>query len=116
VGGDLLVPGAVEQPDQVVQGGGVADFLYRERVGGLLVDRRSDLDSQLGPWRAKYPEVPAERELVAGRPDRVLVRRSRQAQLVVVGPRRHGFDVVLLGSVGTRLVERADCPVRIARS
>jgi nucleotide-binding universal stress UspA family protein len=76
----------------------------------------SDLDSQLGPWREKYPEVTAEREFVSGRPEKVLVQRSRQAQLVVVGPRRHGFEGVLLGSVGTRLLERADCPVLIART
>jgi nucleotide-binding universal stress UspA family protein len=75
----------------------------------------SDLDSQLDPWREKYPEVQAEREVVAGRPDKVLVQRSRQAQLVVVGPRRHGFEGVLLGSVGTRLLQRADCPVLVAR-
>jgi nucleotide-binding universal stress UspA family protein len=76
----------------------------------------SDLDSQLDPWRAKYPDVSAKREVVAGRPDKALVQRSRQAQLVVVGPRGHGFEGVLLGSVGTRLVERAECPVLIARS
>jgi nucleotide-binding universal stress UspA family protein len=76
----------------------------------------SDLDSQLDPWREKYPEVPSEREVVAGRPDKVLIQRSRQARLVVVGPRRHGFEGVLLGSVGTRLLQRADCPVLIARS
>lgn len=76
----------------------------------------TDLNSQLGPWREKYPEVPAEREVLNGRPEKVLVQRSRQAQLIVVGPRRHGFEGVLLGSVGSRLVERADCPVLIARS
>ena len=76
----------------------------------------SDLDSQLDPWRAKYPAVSAQREVVVGRPDKVLVQRSGQAQLIVVGPRRHGFEGVLLGSVGTRLVERSGCPVLIARS
>jgi nucleotide-binding universal stress UspA family protein len=76
----------------------------------------SDLDSQLDPWRQKYPEVPAEREVVAGRPDKVLLQHSRQARLVVVGPRRHGFEGVLLGAVGTRLLQRADCPVLIART
>jgi nucleotide-binding universal stress UspA family protein len=73
------------------------------------------LDSQLDQWRAKYPSVSAEREVVAGRADKVLMERSRQAQLVVVGPRGHGFEGVQLGQVGTRLVERADCPVLIAR-
>jgi nucleotide-binding universal stress UspA family protein len=74
------------------------------------------IDSQLDPWREKYPEVPAQREVVVGRPDKVLVQRSGQAQLVVVGPRGHGFEGVLLGSVGTRLLQRAECPVLIARS
>jgi nucleotide-binding universal stress UspA family protein len=63
----------------------------------------SDLDSLLDPWREKYPDVPAKREVVRGRPDKVLVERSRAAQLVVVGPRRHGVEGVMLGSVGTRL-------------
>jgi nucleotide-binding universal stress UspA family protein len=76
----------------------------------------SDLDSLLDPWREKYPEVTAEREVVAGRTDKVLIQRSQQAQLVVVGPRGHGFEGVLLGTVGTRLLQRADCPVLIARS
>jgi nucleotide-binding universal stress UspA family protein len=75
-----------------------------------------ELDGQLDGWRAKFPEVPVEREVVAGRPDRVLVQRCEQAQLVVVGPRGHGFEGVLLGAVGTRLLQRADCPVLIARS
>lgn len=75
----------------------------------------SEPDGQLGPWREKYPDVRADREIVAGRPDKVLVQRSRDAQLVVVGPRRHGFEGVLLGSVGTRLVQRSECPVLIAR-
>lgn len=68
------------------------------------------------PWREKYPEVTAEREVIAGRTDKVLVQRSQQAQLVVVGPRGHGFVKALLGAVGTPLLQRADCPVLIARS
>jgi nucleotide-binding universal stress UspA family protein len=76
----------------------------------------SDLGSRLDPWRQKYPQVPAEHEVVPGRPDKVLLQHSRQARLVVVGPRRHGFEGVLLGAVGTRLLQRADCPVLIART
>jgi nucleotide-binding universal stress UspA family protein len=74
------------------------------------------VDSQLDQWRAKYPGVPVDREVVAGRADKVLVERSRQAQLVVVGPPGHGYEGVMLGSVGTRLVDRADCPLLIARA
>ena len=72
-------------------------------------------DGVLARWRDKFPEIAAERRVVGGRPDRVLEQQSREAQLVVVGPRRHGFEGVLLGAAGTRLVERADCPVMIAR-
>jgi nucleotide-binding universal stress UspA family protein len=75
-----------------------------------------DVDGGLDPWRRRYPSVTAEHEVVAGRPDRVLTQRSQQARLVVVGPRRHGFEGVLLGAVGTRLLQHADCPVLIART
>ncbi|GAA0519020.1 universal stress protein [Paractinoplanes deccanensis] len=76
----------------------------------------AEIDLQLDPWREKYPQVRATREVIGGRPDKVLVQRCRQAQLVVVGPRRHGYEGVLLGPVGTRLLQRAECPVLIARA
>ena len=75
----------------------------------------ADLDPQLEPWRLKFPEVEVQREYAAGRPDKVLVQRCQQAQLVVVGPRRHGYEGVMLGSIGTGLLRRAECPVLIAR-
>jgi nucleotide-binding universal stress UspA family protein len=74
------------------------------------------VDLELDPWRHEYPRVAARREVVAGSPDKVLVQHSKQAHLVVVGPRRHGYEGVLLGKVGTRLLQQADCPVLIARS
>jgi nucleotide-binding universal stress UspA family protein len=76
----------------------------------------ADLGSALEPWRGKFPDVPADHEIVPGDPGRVLEERSRQARLVVVGPRRHGFEGVMLGAIGGRLLQRADCPVLIARS
>ncbi|WP_127502070.1 universal stress protein [Actinoplanes solisilvae] len=75
----------------------------------------SDSDPQLDPWREKYPEVAASHEFVPGRPDKVLAQKSRSASLVVVGPRTHGFQGLMLGSIGNRLLERAGCPVLIAR-
>jgi nucleotide-binding universal stress UspA family protein len=75
----------------------------------------ADLDPQLDPWREKYPSVQVEREYPAGRPDKVLVQRCQEAQLVVVGPRRHGYQGVMLGAVGSELLRRAACPVLIAR-
>jgi nucleotide-binding universal stress UspA family protein len=78
-------------------------------------DGREPAMAGLDVWRSKYPQVAAESEVIAGRPDKVLVERSRGAQIVVVSPRRHGFEGVMLGSVGSRLLDRAECPVLIAR-
>jgi len=75
----------------------------------------AEIDPQLDPWREKYPSVRVEREYAAGRPDKVLVQRCQEAQLVVVGPRRHGYQGVMLGAVGSELLRRAACPVLIAR-
>jgi nucleotide-binding universal stress UspA family protein len=86
-----------------------------DRRGQAAEALGADLDSRLDPWRQKYRTVPAQREYVNGRPDRVLVDSCRQARLAVVGPRRHGYQGVMLGSVGTRLLRRADCPVLVAR-
>lgn len=73
------------------------------------------LDAQLDRWREKYPGVRARREYLTGRPDRVLIQRSRSACLMVVGPRTHGFQGLMLGPIGTRLLQRAGCPVLVAR-
>jgi nucleotide-binding universal stress UspA family protein len=75
----------------------------------------TEVDPQLDPWREKYPSVEVQREYAAGRPDKVLVQRCQEAQLVVVGPRRHGYQGVMLGAVGSELLRRAACPVLIAR-
>jgi nucleotide-binding universal stress UspA family protein len=72
-------------------------------------------DARLDPWRARYRTVPAQREYVDGKPGKVLVETCREARLAVVGPRRHGYEGVMLGAVGSRLLHGADCPVLIAR-
>jgi nucleotide-binding universal stress UspA family protein len=110
MGGAAVVAVTVQSGGRPAAGPGPAGSSVAEAVLG------SDIDGDLDPWRAKYPRVTAAREVVDGRPDKVLIQRSRDARLVVVGPRRHGFEGVLLGSVGTRLLQRADCPVLIARS
>jgi len=72
-------------------------------------------DSRLDPWRERYRSVPAQREYVPGKPGKVLVATCREARLAVVGPRRHGYEGVMLGAVGSGLLHGADCPVLIAR-
>ncbi|MBL7259483.1 universal stress protein [Paractinoplanes lichenicola] len=75
----------------------------------------ADLDAQLDPWREKYPDVRAHRAYVSGRTDKVLIQRSRSACLMVVGPRTHGYQGLMLGAIGSRLLQRSGCPVLIAR-
>ncbi|WP_432840461.1 universal stress protein [Dactylosporangium sp. CA-092794] len=65
----------------------------------------------------RHPDVPWEFHGIAGDAADVLCDRSRQARLVVVGSRGHGgFAGLLLGSVGLRLLHRADCPVLIVHA
>jgi nucleotide-binding universal stress UspA family protein len=72
-------------------------------------------DSRLEPWRERYRSVPAQREYVPGKPGKALIETCRKARLAVVGPRRHGYQGVMLGTVGSRLLHGADCPVLVAR-
>jgi nucleotide-binding universal stress UspA family protein len=51
---------------------------------------------------------------VPGDPARTLIEHARDAAMLVVGGRRrHGVTNLLLGSVATRCVERAPCPVLV---
>lgn len=51
---------------------------------------------------------------VMGAPDQVLIDRSHNAEMLVLGSRGHGgIAGVLLGSVSALCAERASCPVLI---
>jgi nucleotide-binding universal stress UspA family protein len=55
-------------------------------------------------------------EVVEGHASKVLVARSRHAELLVVGSRgRGGFDGMTLGSVSGHCAEHAHCSVMIVR-
>ncbi len=89
-----------------------------------LIDRRGHAEDQdvalaerLAGWCEKFPDVAVERVVVETRACRVLLERSRRAQLVVVGSRGHGEVVgLLLGSISSTMVHRAGCPVAVVRS
>lgn len=67
-------------------------------------------------WCQTRPELPSTVRLVEGRAKDVLVRRSADAALVVVGTRgRGGFVSLVLGSVSRAVVHRGHCPVLVTR-
>lgn len=62
----------------------------------------------------KYPDVMVDQVYRNGDPAKILADLSLDASLVVVGSRGHrGPITTLIGSVGRRLVEHAQCPVAI---
>jgi nucleotide-binding universal stress UspA family protein len=85
------------------------------RVEEAALHRR--LGNELAPWRDKHPEVPLLCEVVGGDPGRVLVDKSREAGLVVVGAgSRRDFEGLRLGPIRLHLLHHAECPVLIARA
>jgi nucleotide-binding universal stress UspA family protein len=65
----------------------------------------------------KDPVVDVRTSVEEGKnPAKVLIERSHEADLVVVGSRGHGgFMGMLLGSVSQHLVAHAQCPVVVVR-
>jgi nucleotide-binding universal stress UspA family protein len=85
------------------------------RVAEAALHRR--LGNELAPWRDKHPEVPVVCEIVRGDPGSVLVEKSRQAGLVVLGAgSRRDFEGLRLGPIRLHLLHHAECPVLIART
>ncbi|MBF6297391.1 universal stress protein [Nocardia amamiensis] len=74
------------------------------------------LATRLAGWQERYPEVPIRREVVRDRPERRLLERSREGQLLVVGKRGRGvLGRLLFGSVGEALLRSVDRAIVIAR-
>ena len=65
---------------------------------------------------ARTPPVDLRTVVEKGNPAEVLIKYSREADMVIVGSRGHGgFAGMLLGSVSQHLVAHADCPVVVVR-
>jgi nucleotide-binding universal stress UspA family protein len=79
----------------------------RERI--LLAER-------LAGWAEKYPDVVVQRVLAHDRPAPALLKYVGSARLIVVGTRGHGrLTSALLGSTSHALINRAECPIVVAR-
>jgi nucleotide-binding universal stress UspA family protein len=66
--------------------------------------------------RKAAPEVDVTEDVAPGHPVEDLVRRSRSAEMIVVGSRGHGqFADALLGSVSTSVATHSACPVVVIR-
>lgn len=56
--------------------------------------------------------VPIERETIAGEPSEILIERSRELDILMLGSRDYGpLRHVLLGSVSAEVMREARCPV-----
>jgi nucleotide-binding universal stress UspA family protein len=69
----------------------------------------------LEPWRAKYPDVVTDHELVEGSPTAALTAVTTYSDLIVVGARRRGggHQGMRVGPVAHTLLLHSDCPVAV---
>ncbi len=86
----------------------VAEDLEREEAAahGVLDDALAGIPA----------DVSVERQVVAGSPAEAILDAAKDAVLVVVGSHGHGrLAAALLGSVSSRVIEHATCPVVVVR-
>lgn len=74
------------------------------------------LDAFVADLVPQSPAVDVRTSIEEGSPAKVLIERSKEADLLVVGHRgRGGFAGLLIGSVSQHLVAHAECPVVVVR-
>jgi nucleotide-binding universal stress UspA family protein len=83
-----------------------------DRLAALDEEHRRSLDANLEPWRGEHPEVRVHAVVEGGSPSRRLVNASEEADLVVIGGRRHrDGEETRMG--GLALLHHAQCPVAV---
>jgi len=74
------------------------------------------LEQLVADLETRTPPVEIQTSVEQGNPPKVLIERSKGADLIVVGSRgRDGFAGMLLGSVSQHVVAHAHCPVAVVR-
>jgi nucleotide-binding universal stress UspA family protein len=82
----------------------------------LEAESRQALDGAIEGAFSDVPPVQVTRVVEQGEPAVTLVRRSKDAALLVIGSRGHGaFVGMLIGSVSQYCVTHAHCPVVVLR-
>lgn len=67
-------------------------------------------------WHAAYPQVPMRLRITDREPVAALLSAARDADLLVVGPRRHeGVGGLLPGATNSALIGRTSCPIAVVR-
>lgn len=83
----------------------------------LIGSMQAEAQSMLDEVSASISDVEVLTHVEVGSPSGVLIQASEHAALIVLGSRgRGGFKGLLLGSVGTQVASRTDCPTVILRS
>ncbi|BBX48695.1 universal stress protein [Mycobacterium cookii] len=81
-----------------------------------LSEEEETLAERLAGWHERYPDVGIVRKIETGDEENPLIEASKRSQLIVVGSHGRGeLAGMLLGSVGSAVVNRARIPVIVAR-
>jgi nucleotide-binding universal stress UspA family protein len=81
-----------------------------------LRDARGDVDAAARRATRRHPALDVTTDVLTGAPAAVLVERSTDAELLVVGHRgRGGFTALVTGSVPAQVAANARVPVLVAR-
>ncbi|MFD5393252.1 universal stress protein [Streptomyces sp. NPDC127097] len=75
-------------------------------------DADGELRDVIGPWRARFPDVPVELTVLTESATRAIVQTAPGAELLAVGRRRHRrFLAPRVGPVAHAAIHHATCPV-----
>jgi nucleotide-binding universal stress UspA family protein len=86
--------------------------------GRWAIDVKNTLETQLGPWRERFPDVDVQSAQVEGHPAESLLDAAGSAQLLVLGraSENRRFTGLPIGSVTRAVLHYSDIPVAVVPS